>query len=221
MTNEHQPSPHDVPDPTGEPDQHGEIKAEAIESASTEIRPKARPQIWVGSLSDYNNGILYGSWIDAAREPEQLETDIQSMLNGSPWMARTGEPVEEWAIFDHENFGACAIGEHGNISRISAVATGIVEHGLAFAAWAELVAEDDRLDGFTDAYLGHYDSPEAYVEQLIDDLGYDDTLDRVVPEGLRPYVQINIEGLARDLRLGGDIHVHPANNGGVWIFDAR
>jgi antirestriction protein len=104
------------------------------------------------------------------------------------------------------------------------VANGIVEHSLAFAAWANLMEGDNEAlatERFQDALLGHYDSTEAYVEQLVDDLGYGELLDQAVPEHLRPYVQIHIEGLARDMELSGDIYSVPAGDYGVWLFDAR
>jgi antirestriction protein len=170
----------------------------------------------VGSLSDYNNGVLHGTWMDAAREPEQIQADIQTMLASSPWTARTGEPAEEWGIFDYDNFGACRIDQHEDLDWISAVAKGIAAHGLAFAAWADVVEEPALLPDFGAAYLGHYDSLHAYVEQLINDLGYDKLLDQAVPPSLRPYVKIDIAATALD--LGQDLHVLEAAEGGVWIF---
>lgn len=176
------------------------------------------PRIWVGSLADYNNGVLHGAWMDAAREPEQIQAGIQTMLADSPWTARTGEPAEEWGIFDYDNFGACRIDQHEDLDWISAVAKGITQHGLAFAAWAEVVEEPALLPDFDAAYLGHYDSLHAYVEQLINDLGYDQILDQAVPPSLRPYVKIDIAATALD--LGQDLHVLEAAEGGVWIFRA-
>jgi antirestriction protein len=79
--------------------------------------------------------------------------------------------------------------------------------------------DETAFDGFTDAYLGEYDSLEAYVEQLIDDLDYEQLLDNAVPESLRPYVRIDTEMLARD--MGSDVHVYPRGDGGVWVFDGR
>jgi len=61
----------------------------------TEKVPAPSPAIYVASLADYNNGVLHGAWIDAAREPADIEADIKAMLDQSR------EPnAEEWAIFD-------------------------------------------------------------------------------------------------------------------------
>jgi antirestriction protein len=181
-----------------------------------------RPQIWVGSLSDYNNGILHGNWIDAARDPADVHTDIQTMLAASPRAARSGEIAEEWGIFDFEGFGPASVHQHDSIELVCRLARGIGEHGLAFAAWASATeGDDDALDRFEDAYLGHHDSLESYVQQLVDDLGYEQLLDEALPETLRPYVQFDVAALARDMHLGGDVHTVQADDGGVWVFDGR
>jgi antirestriction protein len=81
--------------------------------------------------------------------------------------------------------------------------------------------DPERLPDFEEAYLGEYDSLEAYAEQLIDELGYDDLLDRVVPPSLRPYVNINIAGYAQDMWLNGEVQVYHRSGGGVWIFNGQ
>jgi antirestriction protein len=195
-------------------------ESSAVTSAGdAEQPPITSPQIWVGSLVDYNNGQLYGAWIDAAREPAAIQADIQTMLADSPWTAQTGEPAEEWGIFDFDDFGACRLDQHEDLAWVSGVARGIAAHGLAFAAWADIVEEPALLADFDEAYIGHYDSLHAYVEQLINDLGYDQLLDRVVPPGLRPYVKIDLAATAQD--LDADLHTVKAAEGGVWIFNAR
>lgn len=195
--------------PTGQIEQAGNIQDNT-------------PRIWVGSLSDYNAGILHGEWIDAARESEEIWADIHRMLAASPTTARYGEPAEEWGIFDFDGFGLARVYQHDRLEAVARVARGIAEHGLAFAAWADVMEGDDAaLDTFEDAYLGHYDSVEAYAEQLIDDLGYDRLLDEAIPEHLRSYVRIDTDALARDMQMGGDIHAITAEDGGVWLFDAR
>jgi antirestriction protein len=194
-----------VESPLPEPEQHEQ-----------ELAPS--PRIWVASLSDYNNGVLHGAWIEAARDEDELQADIDNMLASSPWTAWTGEPAEEWAVHDQDGFGALRIDEHENLRWISLVSKGIAEHGPAFAAYAEVVEEEELLASFDQDYLGHYDNLHAYIEQTINDLGYDRILDEVVPPKLRPYVKIDIAATARDLQFGGDLHVLKAAEGGVWIF---
>ena len=181
----------------------------------------APPRIWVGSVADYNNGQLYGAWIDAAREPEELQADIYIMLADSPWKAQTGEPADEWGIFDTDSFGACRIDQHEDLDWVSAVARGIAEHGLAFAAWADVMEDPELLAGFEDAYIGEYDSLEAYAEDLVDELGYTQILDDNLPERIRRYVVFNIAGLAQDMWLSGQVMVYHRHGGGVWLFHGQ
>lgn len=180
-----------------------------------------RPRIWAGSLVDYNNGRPYGAWIDAARDPEAIQADIDAMLAASPWTARIGEPAEGWSIEDFDGFGGCELRGLTDLELVSQIATGIVEHGLAFAAWAGVIEHPENLARFTDAYLGEYDSLEAYAEELISDLGVNELLDRVVPPSLRPYVDINIAGYAQNMWLNGEVQVYHRSGGGVWLFNGE
>ncbi len=41
------------------------------------------PEIWVGSLADYNAGVLHGVWLDATLEPDELAAAVQFMLRNS------------------------------------------------------------------------------------------------------------------------------------------
>jgi antirestriction protein len=188
---------------------------------SGEQPPPERPRIWVGSWIDYNNGVLHGDWIDADREDTELWTDIQAMLAHSPTAAETGETAEEWGIFDAEHFGGLRIDEQETVAWVAKVARGISAHGPAFAAWAGVVEDEALLDGFQDAYLGQYDSVQAYAEQVWGGLAFQQLSERHVPEHLRPYVHLDTEMLARDLQFGGRIYVLPAEGGGVWLFDGE
>jgi len=171
------------------------------------------PRIYAASLSDYNAGRLHGAWIDADQEADDLHAAVTAML------AASHEPgAEEWAIHDHEGFGPVELSEYESLKRVSLLATGITEHGLGFAAWAATVGtEPAALELFEEAYRGCWESMTAYAEELLDDLGATEVLERV-PDWLQPYVQLDIEGFARDLRLGGDIRT-VEGDGGVWVFD--
>ena len=93
------------------------------------------------------------------------------------------------------------------------------EHGEVYAAWADLIGADEAASNdFNDYYLGQYANVEEYAEELLEHFGLMEMLDKLVPQGFRPYVMIDTEGLARDLQLGGDIDVLKASDGGVWLF---
>lgn len=184
-------------------------------SQQAEPEPKRSPAIYVASLADYNNGILHGAWIDAARDPEDIQADINAIL------ASSREPdAEEWAIHDYEQFGRWRVNEHDSVELVSRIAKGIAEHGYAYSAWADVSEGEPAsfdIDSFHDAYLGHYDSIADYVEQMADELGYTRELEKL-PDYLRNYVRIDYAAIARDMHLSGDIATVDDPNGGVWIF---
>jgi antirestriction protein len=187
---------------------------------NAEQQPGLSPQIWIGSLADYNNGDLHGNWLDAAREPEEIHADIQTILASGP-AARRGEAPEEWGVFDYEDFGSLHLGEYESIEDVARLAHGIAEHGAAFAAWAEATDRDEATsEGFAEAYCGHFDSVADYAEQLVADIEGDELLEKTVPEWLQPYVDIDFDALGRDMELGGDIFTAPADDGGVYVFNA-
>lgn len=213
------------------------------EPGSPEQQPRDVPRIYAASLADYNAGRLHGEWIDANQEVEELQERIAAMLERSPqnrlcvWCGQeaTEHPrgdergvhsfasgkAEEYAIHDYEGFSKLRLSEYEDLETVSALGKGIAEHGLAFAAWASVLDRSDpeQLDRFQYAYLGEWDSVDAYAEQLLDDVGVTDELDKI-SESIRPYVSIDIAGFARDLVLGGDITAVDDGEH-TYIFDGR
>lgn len=187
--------------------------AEPGERAPVEV-----PRIYVASLSDYNAGILHGEWVNPGEGAEATYEAITAMLADSPTTRRYGDVAEEWAIHDYEHFGPIRLGEYESIERVCSIAEGIVAHGDAFAAW---VANDESGDlsaeTFEDQYLGEWGSEVDWGESLLDDFGID--LDDLpgVPEGLRPYVQVDVEGWVRDMRLNGEVSI-VESKAGVYVF---
>ncbi len=187
------------------------------ERRDDEHEPALHPRVWIGSLADYNAGVLHGAWLDAAQEPEELEAAVDDLLARSPTPG-----AEEWAIFDSDDFGGLRIDEHEGLDTVSRLARGLVEHGPAFAAWAEIAGrEPDDLGRFGAAYLGRWDSLLQYAEQLFEDLGYAELLAQALPREMQPYVRFDAEGFGRDLVLGGEISYSDSTDGGVWLFDGR
>lgn len=184
-----------------------------------EAEPRAAPRIYVASLSDYNAGILHGEWIDATDDLETMQVELDDMLASSAMLSRYGEVAEEWAIHDYEGFGVLQLSEHESLETISRIGDGIITHGEAFAAWADHVGSDpDELERFEDCFLGEWESIEAFAESMIDDYGIMDDIEKMVPEHIRPYIEIDIEAFARDLHYGGDITPVDKPGGGVWVF---
>ena len=177
-----------------------------------EEQQRPKPSIYVASLSDYNAGRLHGAWIDADQSAEDLQAAISEMLAASP------EPgAEEWAIHDFEGFGALRLGEYENIEHVAALARGIAEHGPAFAAFANFVGldADELFESFEDCYLGPWESTTDVRRGLARRCRLEHMLDEAIPSSLRPYVQVNVEALARDMEIEGSIHAEDASEGGV------
>jgi antirestriction protein len=194
---------------------------EAATAESSDGPSGHSPRIWVGSLADYNNGQLYGVWMDATLEPDELQAAAQFML-------RIGDTpgAEEWAIMDHEGFGGYEVEEYTSFTTVSCIAQGVAEHGEAFAAWVDIVGDSsgDLLDPqcFRDHYEGTYDSIEKYVEYILQETGFYGQLDRaleVIPEDLRRHVKVDVEDVAEEWAQW--LHVAEAGDGKVHVFDAR
>lgn len=127
-----------------QPNNTGPEKDPNQQDPSHEAGQQPSPAIYVASLADYNNGVLHGAWIDAAREPAAIKADIDAML------AQSREPAaEEFAIHDYDQFGPCRIHEHDPIDLVARIARGIHEHGYAFAAWADVHEGQPRTLGTT------------------------------------------------------------------------
>ena len=179
------------------------------------------PTVWIGSWLDYNNGQLHGDWIAADQPDEAITADIAAMLARSPTAKMTGQPAEDWGVFDFDNFGPLRIGEQETVEWIGLVGRGIAEHGPAFAAYADVVQDADALVGFEDDYLGQYGSIQDYADNFVEDAGYNHLLDEALPDCIRGYVSLDTAAIAQDMQAGGDVHAVADTQGGVWLFAAR
>ncbi len=169
-----------------------------------EARPTP-PRIYVASLSDYNNGALHGTWIDATQDADDIHAEIGEMLAASRM-----SNAEEYAIHDHEGFASFPLGEYETIDTVTRVAQGITEHGPAYAHWAQIVGTQDteRLDQFDQHYLGTWPTMADYAEDLLEDMGI--TSESICASWLSSYVKIDYEGLGRDLGTELDVAIDRA-----------
>lgn len=192
------------------------------EQAEEQRREPAR--IYIASLADYNNGYYHGVWIDATLEPAAIREQIHAMLKKSPVLQREGEDFGDWAIHDYEGFGTLRLDELEDPEYLHSVASGIQEHGDAFAAWIEVQdsGNNDELDHmeqrFSEAFLGEHDSLSAFGETIADDMGWQSTIDETLPEGIARYTRVDSASLAHDMWLSGEVAVVHNPGGRVWIF---
>jgi antirestriction protein len=190
----------------------------AIRAEGAEANSGIAPEIWVGSLADYVNGVLHGVWVDATLEPEELADAVQFMLRNS-----YEADAEEWGVFDYDGFGhevTSLLGEYPDLKTVSKIGQGIAEHGEAYAAWAAYVGpqSEEQLDRFGDHYLGEWESIEAYAEHLLQELDAYRLVDEA-PEWLQPYIEVDTKGYARDLEM--EMHVVEKGDGRVLVFDTH
>ena len=167
-------------------------------------------RVYVACLAAYNNGILHGEWIDADQSADELHEAVQRMLAASPMPG-----AEEWAIHDYEGFGPLHLGEWETFERISAIASGISEHGEAFTAWLSYDESRDPVDSsaFDDAYLGEWDSLRAYAEDYAEQTGMYDAAEKSGSS----YVVVDIDMLTRDLDI--ELYSVESDHCTVYVFD--
>ena len=188
--------------------------------ASAEVVSTEKPSVYVASLSDYNAGRLHGTWLDPAQDLEDVRQAVSEMLRRS----RT-PGAEEYAIHDFSGFGRhVEMGEYTPLDRVHALALGMKEHGMSFAAWwsyANPTSSDEvELRGqFQEDYRGTWGTVEDYAEQYLDDIGAVKIAEEI-PTWIQPYLALDIEGFARDLVLGGDI-VAIEDVHGIHIFEGN
>lgn len=103
--------------------------------------PMPRPGIWVADSPDAASGW----WYEAHGTTEEVAARIAGRL-----------------ILDTVDFDGFTVRADERPEIVAAVANGIRQHGLAFAAWAEFHDADEvLLQTFAEHYLGHYHSPAS------------------------------------------------------------
>lgn len=124
-----------------------------------------QPKIYVACLAAYNEGILYGSWIDIANDQDHLCEKIQVMLKNSPI-----KNASEWAIHDHD-FGGISISENEDLGHLVNLAEFINEHqelGIELLKFTHNdLNESERL--INDCYYGEHKSEEDFTRQILEE----------------------------------------------------
>lgn len=119
------------------------------------------PRIYVACLAAYNNGILYGDWIDCDQDTDSIQKQIDELLENSPM-----RDAEEWAIHDFENWQDIDLSENEDIEDLAKLAEILQKHGKAYAVYVEYYGKEyATLEDFQDKYQGHYKSEEDFVEE--------------------------------------------------------
>ena len=157
------------------------------------INETETPRIYVACLSSYNNGRLYGKWIDATQDPDDIAEEIKEMLAASPTPG-----AEEYAIHDSEGFNGM-LDEYDDLYMVSGLAQLIETHGADLVSGVRDHVGTSKLqwtiDAFEDNYLGSADTLADYVYEEAKDSGM---LDRI-PDEYQRY--IDWEAVAHDREL--------------------
>ena len=150
------------------------------------------PSVYCGTYAKYNNGSLFGQWID-------LTTfDSYDEFHNYCCALHADEDDPELMMQDYECFPYCyyddCMGEDG-FDKIKLYWEMCEEHKAeAVDAWLSLTCGDD-LDGFEEAYQGEWDSEVEFAEYIFDEC-YCDVL-RSLPRNFTYY--IDYKAFARDL----------------------
>ena len=166
------------------------------------------PRIYVASLSDYNNGILHGVWVDLFESDlDELHEKVKAMLASSVAAKKYGDVAEEYAIHDYEGFGDYRLSEYASFGDVMMAAQLISEHGeaaQAFLANGSVAIGDDFGDldeAFRESYQGTYDDEEDFARQFTSDIGGFNGVSSEVLEQLDSY--LDWEHIGRELLQDG------------------
>jgi antirestriction protein len=161
------------------------------------------PRIYVACLAAYNNGKLYGEWIDCDQDADDIQAAIDAILKASP-----ETDAEEWAIHAYESFEGLSIGENESIEKVAELAALIIEHGAAYAAYIDHVgSEYATVEGFQDKYCGEHKSEENFAEKTFSET-------HEIPEFLASY--IDWKRVATDLFI--DDYFGSDRDGRIYVF---
>jgi len=156
-------------------------------------------RIYVACLASYNNGSLYGEWIDASLGLNHIQDSVSAMLETSPV-----EDTEEWAIHDYEGFESIRLSEYEGFERVAELAEFIEEHGeLGGKVFEHYGNLEDAKTALDNHYYGEYESLADYAEQFTSE-----TVE--VPASLTFY--IDYEKMGRDLEINDILTIETAHN---------
>lgn len=165
-------------------------------------------KIFVGTYASYNEGILYGNWVelDNYSSFDAFAEDIQKIINKCPMKG------EEYDIQDHEGFGN-TISNSPSLSEIWEAHEKLNELeklDIPNEVASEVLADFSDVEIFSENYLGRFDSIEDYAQQFFDDCYQTEG----VPEIFIRYFDIN--SFARDLSF--DLYI-VEHKGYSYIFN--
>ncbi|PRB03808.1 antirestriction protein [Chryseobacterium sp. MYb7] len=150
--------------------------------------------IYVGTYQKYNNGSLYGKWLNLA-DYSSYDELLEAMYE-----LHKDENEPEFMLQDHEHCEIFEklglIGESYLSDEIFEIAEQINDSGYdieVFEAYIDCIGKVDfnsLYDGVINCYIGEYSDDETFAQYL---------LEESIPETLPNYIYIDWESTARNL----------------------
>jgi antirestriction protein len=155
------------------------------------------PALYVGTYKKYNEGSLFGAWLDLSKFD-----DVQEFFDVCRVLHKDEDDPEfmfqDYSGFPEAWYSECSMGE-ARFNLIQQYADLDDDEKDAFKAYCECKSvglDEDVFDNFRDAYEGEFDSEEEFAEHVVDECGMLDSM----PENIQMY--FDYEAYARDLFLG-------------------
>jgi antirestriction protein len=161
---------------------------------------KTTPKIYVGTYAKYNAGSIAGKWMDLSEY-----TDYDSFVAACIQLHKN-EADPEFMIQDYEGFPKALYYESGLpskerfelIKQISELSEDESEALTVFSDYEE--REDAELiETFRDRYQGKWETRKDFAENLAEECGYYDILEKASI----PVAYFDAEAFARDLFMDG------------------
>jgi antirestriction protein len=142
-------------------------------------------RVWVCCLASYNNGALYGRWIDLEKDAPTLK-DFYKIVYDDILKNSPADDAEEWKILRIENlndstctdiekmYKSLEIKKNCDDVNVFNAAMNLVDKGIA---------QIDDLQSWIDGFVGFYDSKIDYAVQIFNAC-------EQCPDHLRPYIDI-------------------------------
>jgi len=155
------------------------------------------PAIYLGTYRKYNNGSLFGQWIDLTTFDDYEDfCDYCHRLHAD-------EHDPEFMVQDFENYPECWYHESGlpteeEFDRLQEYAELDDEKKEAYKTYLENINADAELQECEERYIGKYDDGSDFAEQFLEECCYLEN----VPEWLK--CCIDYDAVWRTFDTGGD-----------------
>ena len=161
-------------------------------------------KIYVGTFAKYNNGSIFGEWLNA-----EDYSDKEGFVEACKELHKD-EPDLELMFQDYEGFPSVFYGESDIDCRLwdwlefDETDREVIEVWLS----ENTLDKNEELQSVVDSFTARYDSWEAYAEEMVSSLGD-------VPEHITNY--IDYEKMGRDMMIESSGYVE--YNGKIWLFE--